>query len=275
MNRIKHMTPTPYLMENEQEGLRMEIKTDSANVEKQALWAGIRPGMRVADIGCGPGLTTNVLHRLVQPGGRAIGVDFSESRIAHAKTRYKDGGAQFLCRNILEDLSELGPFDFIWVRFFLEYHLARSFEIVRKLTNILAPGGILCLIDLDHNCMNHFKAPQKLIQTMHQLMAYLSEKHDFDPYAGRKLYAYLYDLNYEKIDISFSAHHLIYGNISESDLFNWKKKVKVIGEQSGFDFEGYENGFEGFYEEFIRFFKDPKRFSYTPVICCRGKKRIS
>ena len=38
-----------YLMEDDQEAVRLDRKTDGATVEKQALWAGIRPGMRVAD----------------------------------------------------------------------------------------------------------------------------------------------------------------------------------------------------------------------------------
>ncbi|MBW7943292.1 MAG: methyltransferase type 11, partial [Candidatus Kuenenia stuttgartiensis] len=40
-----------YLMENDEEALRLDIKTDTSVVEKQALWAGIETGMRVADIG--------------------------------------------------------------------------------------------------------------------------------------------------------------------------------------------------------------------------------
>ena len=64
-----------YLMEDDQEAVRLDRKTDGATVEKQALWAGIEPGMRVADLGCGAGKTTFHLNKLVQPGGRACGID--------------------------------------------------------------------------------------------------------------------------------------------------------------------------------------------------------
>ena len=42
-----------------------------------------------------------------------------------------------------------------------------------------------------------------------------SSKRDFnfDPYAGRKLYAYLFDLGYEAIVVSVGAHHVIYGEL--------------------------------------------------------------
>ena len=62
-----------YLMESDEETLRLDLKTDVRLVEKQARWAGIKPGMRIADLGCGSGKTTSVLYHLTQPGGSAIG----------------------------------------------------------------------------------------------------------------------------------------------------------------------------------------------------------
>ena len=53
-------------MEDDQESVRLDRKTDGATVEKQALWAGIKPGMRVADLGCGAGKTTFHLNKLIQ-----------------------------------------------------------------------------------------------------------------------------------------------------------------------------------------------------------------
>ena len=68
-------------MEGDQEALRLDVKTDAKTVEAQALWAGIRPGMRVADLGCGAGKTTFHLNRLSQPKGRTVGVDIAEQPI--------------------------------------------------------------------------------------------------------------------------------------------------------------------------------------------------
>ena len=78
----------PYLMEDDQEALRLDVKTDVATVEKQALWAGIKPGMRVADLGCGAGKTTFHLNRLVQPNGQTVGLDLAQQRIECAKKHY-------------------------------------------------------------------------------------------------------------------------------------------------------------------------------------------
>ena len=150
------MKDIAYLMESDEETIRLESKTDPAVVEQQAAWAQIRPGMRVADLGCGPGKTTAVLHKLVLPGGSIVGADISEKRIEYARTHYARRGIEFVCKDIRLPLEELGSFDFIWIRFVLEYYRSNAFEVITNVSRILKPGGILCLIDLDHNCLNHF-----------------------------------------------------------------------------------------------------------------------
>ncbi|MDA8157024.1 MAG: class I SAM-dependent methyltransferase [Actinomycetota bacterium] len=267
-----------YLMEHPEEALRLEIKTDIRSIREQALWAGIKPGMRVADIGCGPGKTTSVLYELVQPAGEAVGFDASRQRIEHACQNYGSGqeGGNGI-RFVQADISGLAPgqyglFDFIWVRFVLEYYRSGSFEIVKKASELLRPGGVLCLIDLDHNCLSHYGLPPRLENTLFKLIRALEEKADFDPYAGRKLYSFLFDMGFKDIDVNVSAHHLIFGQWKQEDLYNWFKKIEVATSKINFPFDEYEDGGEGFLTEFLDFFKDPRRFIYTPLIACRGVK---
>jgi len=260
-----------YLMENSEETLRLDLKTDVRIVEKQARWAGIKPGMRVADLGYGSGKTT----KLVQPNGEVVGLDIAEDRIKYAKEHYHKQGIEYILGDIREPLDDLGMFDFIWVRFVLEYYRSESFNIVKNISNILKPGGIICLIDLDYNCLNHFGLSQKLQKTFHRIMKALEKNADFDPYVGIKLYSFLYDLEYQDIDVSMAPHHLIFGEATEIDTFNWKKKVEIAVKRSGYQFKEYNGGYEEFFEEFTRFFSDPRRFTYTPLISCKGRKALN
>jgi len=263
-----------YLMESDEEALRLDLKTDVKAVERQAIWAGIRPGMRVADAGCGPGKTTYILHKLTQPGGMTVGLDISEERISYAHEHYKTEGIEFRCNDIRNPLDELGMFDFIWIRFVLEYYRSDSFEIIKNISKILKPGGILCLIDLDYNCLSHFGLSLRLERTVSGIMKQLEEKANFDPYVGRKLYSYLYDLGFQDIGVDVTAHHIIFGELKDSDAFNWLKKVEVAPKKIGFQFEEYEGGYEEFQKEFEEFFRNPRRFTYTPLILCRGSKPL-
>lgn len=261
-------------MENDEEAYRLDIKTDDKVVERQALWAGIKPGMRVADIGYGSGKTTSILHKLVQPGGIVIGVDGSEKRVEYAQEHYGTQGIVFKCKNILNPLDDLGMFDFVWVRFLLEYFRTNSLDIVKNISNIVRPGGILCLVDLDHNALNHFGLSRKLEKALVEAIKKLEESVNFDPYVGRKLYSFLYDLSYEDIDVDVMAHHLIFGRLRDADAFNWMKKIEIVTKKLKYRFEEYKGGYKEFLEEFKRFFDDPRRFTYTPVILCKGRKPL-
>lgn len=261
-----------YLMEDPQEIERLERKTDPAVVLKQANWAGLSAGMRVADIGCGPGLTSCILHGAVQPGGEVVGVDFSAERIQHAQKRYQQTGMSFQQEDFFGDLSSLGTFDFLWVRFVLEFHRSRATQLVANLSRLVRPGGILCLIDLDYNCLSHAGLLERVDKTIQDVVSGLEKKADFDPYAGRRLYGHLFDLGYHDIRLDMTSHHLIYGELNEAERYNWERKVLVAARRSGCDFSRYQGDFNAFAREFTSSFQDPRRFTYTPLISCCGRK---
>ncbi len=260
-----------YLMEHPEEAYRLDLKTDRERLIQQATWAGLRPGMRVLDLGCGSGKTSAFFQEFVQPGGSVVGLDGSTERIEHARSLHSGGGAEFVCGNFYEPLEALGEFDFIWVRFVLEYHRSGAFDIVCNVARNLKAGGILCLADLDHNSLNHYGISPRLERAMLGIMQNLAER-NFDPQVGRKLYAFLYDLGLSELRVDMQAHHLIYGQLNDVDEYNWQKKVEISAVRSGYDFPEYPGGEGEFLVEFHGFFADPRRFTYTPLILARGIK---
>jgi len=258
-------------MESRQEIRRLEMKTGFEALRGQALWAGLEPGMRVADIGCGSGKTTSFLKELAGEG-EVVGVDRSVDRINFAREKYISPGLSFSQKDLFDTLDDLGKFDFIWVRFLLEYHGSRIKEITEKLKSLLNSGGILCFVDLDHNSINHHGLSDRLDRAIRGCAAALEKHSDFDPYVGRKLYSALYDEGLKELDVMMEPHHLIFGELTGTDEFNWLTKVGVAGRDCRYDFPDYPGGFDEFMDECRRFFSDPRRFTYTPLICCRGVK---
>jgi SAM-dependent methyltransferase len=266
-------TRRPYLMENLEEALRLEVKTDPQAVREQALWCGLKPGLSVLDAGCGPGKVTSILHDMIQPAGRILGLDYSETRIAHAEKTYAHReGIEFMVHDLRETFVQGGSFDLVWLRFVLEYNLSESRKIVENLDSLLRPGGALCLLDLDYNCLTHYELPERMERALVLLMKRLEEDFNFDPYAGRKLYAHLYDLGYEQLEVRLVPHHLIYGEVRNHDMFNWIKKVEVVSRKATGAFAEYPGGKSAFFDDFQSFFSHPRRFTYTPLIICKGIK---
>jgi SAM-dependent methyltransferase len=266
------MSERGYLMESEDEAIRLDVKTDGRVAEEQARWAGLRPGMRVADLGCGSGKTSYHLNGLAQPCGRTLGVDMAPQRIAFAREHYRAPGLEFATRDIREPLDDFGRFDFIWLRFVLEYYRSGSFELVRHVAGALEPGGTLCLIDLDCNCLRFHGFPPRLESAIRGLMQRLETHRDFDPYVGVKLYAYLFDLGFEDIRVQVTPHNLIYSRFRDNEKFNWRKKAEIAGKLSGYDFPEYPGGFAEYLEEMERQLDDPRVFTYTPLVVCCGRK---
>lgn len=260
-----------YLMENLDEETRLEWKTDPGRVRSQAGWCGIKPGMRVLDAGCGTGKTTSILFDMTRPGGSAVGIDFSDRRLDYAQKKYARPGLTFEKCDITKPMVEqIGQFDFIWIRFVLEYFRKESKTIVKHLSECLKPGGRLCLLDLDHNSLSHYEMPHLMEKFIIEAMRKISEEYNFDPYCGRKLYSFLYDLGLSDIRIDVVPHHLIYGGVSAVDAFNWLKKLETSSEKVRVIFDQYPNGYHGFLKDFQAFFMNPRRFTYTPLIMCTG-----
>jgi ubiquinone/menaquinone biosynthesis C-methylase UbiE len=108
-------------MENLEEAVRLEIKTDPEVVRNQALWCGLKPGLRVLDAGCGPGKIISILHEMIQPDGEILGVNYSEVRIHYVKQHYgQKSGLDFQIHDLRNPLDVMDFFDLIRVRFVLE-----------------------------------------------------------------------------------------------------------------------------------------------------------
>ncbi|KAK1756337.1 S-adenosyl-L-methionine-dependent methyltransferase [Echria macrotheca] len=102
----------------------------------------IQPGMHVLDVGCGPGNLTAYIARLVGDGGRVVGIDPSEERLAIAKS-LPDRQLSFF-QGKAEDLSrfESGSFDVVFVNSTLHWVQDQP-RAMREFARVLRPGGQL------------------------------------------------------------------------------------------------------------------------------------
>jgi cyclopropane fatty-acyl-phospholipid synthase-like methyltransferase len=112
--------------------------------------AGLEPGMRVLDIGCGTGDVSFLAAKLVGVEGEVIGVDKSLAATTLASQRAAAVGltnVQF----VTQDLTELvldEPADALIGRLVLMY-FADPAVLLRRLCQFMRPGGIVVFHELD------------------------------------------------------------------------------------------------------------------------------
>ena len=121
------------------------------------LWirAGVRPGHKVLDLGCGPGHAALDLAQIVGPKGRVVGIDESAVFLKQLAEQAK-GRLLTNIDRVLGDVQHLdtalpgpghdGMFDYAYARWVFCF-LARPEEVVRGLARVLKPGGKLMVHD--------------------------------------------------------------------------------------------------------------------------------
>jgi len=112
--------------------------------------AGLRPGMRVLDIGCGPGDVSLIAARLVGPSGSVLGVDAAPDMIELARARAAEQGlAAVHFRQAAIDTIVLDePVDAVVGRLIL-MHLPDPAATVAHLSEFVRPGGVLAFSEND------------------------------------------------------------------------------------------------------------------------------
>ncbi len=101
-----------------------------------------KAGMRILDIGCGPGYVLDYL-----PKVDYVGYDTDARYISYAQKRYGKRG-RFVCGLVTADAPDLGTFDAIMLMGVL-HHLddATALEVMKLAKQVLRPGGRVVSLD--------------------------------------------------------------------------------------------------------------------------------
>ncbi|HEY6240077.1 MAG TPA: methyltransferase [Burkholderiales bacterium] len=127
------------------------------NPELLLAFTGVRPGMRVLDMGTGGGYSTELLARAVGPGGKVYGQD-SQAASPRARERFEERAKTPAMRNVVRvprDHDDPVPPDvrnLDLITFFFAYHDTAFMNVDRAKMNralfeALKPGGVLVVAD--------------------------------------------------------------------------------------------------------------------------------
>ncbi len=115
------------------------------------LRAGLQPGMKVADLGCGVGATTRMMAEMVGPTGHVTGLDLSAAQLKQARDLcHADGltNTTFVEASATDTGLPRASFDLVYCRYLL-LHLVDPADCLREMRELLKPGGVVVIEDGD------------------------------------------------------------------------------------------------------------------------------
>ena len=174
--------------------------------------AGLLPGMRCADLGCGSGDVTLDLAALAGPAGRVVGIDADQAKLEFARAAARERGltnVAFEAADVTQ-WADPGEYNFVYCRFLLQ-HLAQPANLLRRMWDAVRPGGFLAVEDADLEGL--FCDPDNAGFSFYQRMyAEVLARHGGDPTCARRLVRY-----FREIGIPGPQRRLLQGVNADGD----------------------------------------------------------
>jgi ubiquinone/menaquinone biosynthesis C-methylase UbiE len=162
-NNLMSALETKYVLATGEEAAsRLRVVNTAHGHDTRALLkrAGLKAGMRVADIGCGVGTLSHWAAERIGPIGSVVGVDVSECQVEQARAGAKKmalKNVEFVHAGAYETGLPGGGFDMVFCRFLL-MHLEYPERALTEMSRLVKPGGVLVCEEGDFNtpyCVPH------------------------------------------------------------------------------------------------------------------------
>jgi ubiquinone/menaquinone biosynthesis C-methylase UbiE len=194
-------------------GFATEVRRLEAQVaaswtqELRALRAiGLRDGMRVLDIGCGPGYVSAALARAF-PASRVTGVDHDAGLLAMATAAVaKTPHVTFLQASAARMPVPEAHVDFAIARYVFQ-HLPEPVAVARELRRVLKPGGRLAIIDVDAALWGVAEPSFPEVAPIYAKTGRAQAERGGDRLIGRRLHRILREAGFEDVQLDAFVYH--------------------------------------------------------------------
>lgn len=177
--------------------------------------AGLGPGQRYVEFGCGLGYVTRWAAGL---GAHATGIDLSEDQVAEA-SRLAAGleNVEFRQASIYEHGLEPGSVDVTYSRWLL-VHLNRPVEAMRRIYEALQPGGVMVCEEADGS-MVYAEPPSAAYDEFRDLLMASGVRRGVDYAGGRRVHTWAKSAGFEVVHVA--AYHPHYVTGEHKGFWSW------------------------------------------------------
>ncbi|MET0773649.1 MAG: methyltransferase domain-containing protein [Candidatus Limnocylindrales bacterium] len=165
----------------------------------------LAPGMRLLDVGCGPGSITIDLAALVAPG-EVSGIDAGEAPLADARDAATTAGAANVTFRVADGMAlpfEDRSFDVVHAHQVLQ-HVPDPVGMLREMRRVIRPGGIVAARDSDYAAFTWYPSTAALDEWL-DLYRRVARASGGDPDAGRSLLAWAHAAGFSDVTAGASA----------------------------------------------------------------------
>lgn len=165
----------------------------------------LQPGLRVLDVGCGPGSITLELAQRVAPS-QVIGIDSSQSVIAQAQEAARGAGdktTRFETADAMNLPYADDSFDIVHAHQVLQ-HVPDPVGLLREMARVTRPGGLVAARDADYEAMTWAPAHPGLTRWL-DLYRAAARGTGGEPDAGRHLLRWAHEAGLPEVTASASV----------------------------------------------------------------------
>lgn len=155
-------------------------------------------GMRVLDVGCGPGTVTLGIAEKVYPG-QVVGAELSlaQTKAVEKEARTKDLNLNFEHADVYALPYADKTFDAVFMSAVVG-NLQRPSQALAEIFRVLVPGGIVAVKEFDHSA--NIAYPEAEFQRkINEFYNRLRIENGHDPDSGRKVRGLLNDANFDEV----------------------------------------------------------------------------
>ncbi|KAK9896590.1 S-adenosyl-L-methionine-dependent methyltransferase [Cystobasidium minutum MCA 4210] len=191
--------------------LRSHLSRTAQN-SAQHLLPYLKTGMKILDIGCGPGTITSSLGVLVGPSGSVIGLDPSDDVVAQASESNQEHSNVFFEVGDATNLRfEDSSFDVVHAHQVLQ-HVSDPVAILREMRRVVKKsGGIVSLREGDVTGSTLSPDPDGKYARFIDVYTRTASATGADPRTAQKLHVCLRKAGFNKEEVDIKAAALMYG----------------------------------------------------------------